>query len=59
MNQERTESSRPPLRAEVDHDNSLILIVDGSGELLALTFKEAADLVENVSDKLDVVGWDR
>lgn len=57
LSRERTESSRPPLRAEVDHDHNLILIVDGRGELLALTFAEAADLVENMSSVLDIVGW--
>lgn len=55
----RTESNRPPLRAEVDTDKELILIVDGQGELLALTFGEAANLVEDMSAKLDIVGWDR
>lgn len=56
LEQERT-TSRPPLRAQVDHDANLILIVDGRGELLALTFAEAADLVESMTDLLDVVGW--
>lgn len=54
-----TESNRPSLRTEVDMDQGLILIVDGQGELLALTFAEAANLVEDISSKLDVVGWDQ
>lgn len=54
-----TESNRPPLRAEVDADQKLILIVDGRGELLALTIKEAADLVDELSGVLDIVGWER
>lgn len=57
LSEERTESSRPPLRTEVDHDKGLILIVDGRGELLALTYAEAANLVEDMSATLDVVGW--
>jgi hypothetical protein len=57
--QNRTQSDRPPLRTEVDMDQGLILIVDGQGELLALTFAEAANLVEDISSKLDVVGWDQ
>jgi hypothetical protein len=57
LSEKRTESSRPPLRAEVDSEGKLILIVDGRGELLALTFREAADLAENISSVLDVVGW--
>lgn len=57
LSEQRTESDRPPLRTEVDHDHNLILIVDGRGELLALTFQEAANLVEDMSSVLDVVGW--
>jgi hypothetical protein len=57
LSENRSQSDRPPLRTEVDHDNGLILIVDGRGELLALTFAEAADLVEDMTAKLDVVGW--
>jgi len=55
LSQEPTD--RRPLRVEVYHDQNLILIVDGSGELLALTPKEAAGLAEDLGSVLDIVGW--
>lgn len=57
LSEHRTQTDRPPLRTEVDHDKGLILIVDSQGELLALTFAEAANLVEDMSSTLDIVGW--
>lgn len=52
---DRTESDRPPLRAEVNIDERLILVVDGSGELLALTFNEAGTLAEEILAILDAL----
>jgi hypothetical protein len=55
LSADRTESGRPPLRAEVDLDHGLVLVVDGNGELLALTFAEAGALAEEILAVLDAV----
>lgn len=57
MNLNPQPTDRRPLRVEVSPDRKLILILDGAGELLALTPAEAAGLVEDMSSLFDVIGW--
>lgn len=66
LNRERTErpsagwmSGGMGTGLRVVHRDDLVEVVDGSHQepLLSLSTSEAADLVENISAILDIVGW--